>query len=138
SYVYYARYNLDRGRLEEAKSLAEKAIALNSSSYLARDIAMSAYQALKMWPELGSVAESTLELLPGDVKASQYLQASKEKKPLVVSMQNVENAPPTEALINLSLQQYKEGKYADCIATCNLVLQQDPRNANAYNNICAA
>lgn len=139
SYVYFARYYMEEGKMVEAKNLAEKAMALNSSSYAAKDIAMAAYQALGMWPELETVAAATLELLPGDEKATQFLRAAKEKKKLVISVyNNVEKTTTTDALINASLQQYGEGKYEDCIKTCNLVLQMDPKNANAYNNICAA
>ena len=98
---------------------------------------MGIYQALKMWPQLESLANSTIALIPGDAKALQYLDAARQKKALVLST-NSGVIPPSDVLINLSLQQYKEGRYEECIATCNMVLLNDPRNANAYNNICAA
>ncbi|MCH5718097.1 tetratricopeptide repeat protein [Niabella hibiscisoli] len=102
-----------------------------------REILMGVYQALKMWPQLEQLAGTTLALLPSDTKALQYLDAARQKKPLVISATSG-NIPSSDMLINLSLQQYSEGKYEDCIATCNLVLQNDPKNADAYNNICAA
>lgn len=136
-YVYYARYCFGEQQLAKARELAEKAIELNPSSYMARDILMGVYQALKMWPQLESLASSTLVLLPGDTKALQYLEAAKTKNALVINTPSGK-APPSAALINLSLQQYNEGKYEDCIATCNLVLLNDPNNADAYNNMCAA
>ena len=138
SYVYFARYQFEKGNIAQAKTLAEKALQLNNGSYLARDIAMGSYQALKMWPELESMAASTLQLVPGDQKTLAYRQAAKDKTPLVVATQNTGNLPNTSLLINLSLEQYNAGNYEDCIATCNLIIQQDPKNADAYNNICAA
>jgi tetratricopeptide (TPR) repeat protein len=137
SYIYYARYYFSEQKFENARVLAEKALELNPSSYLTRDILMGVYQALKMWPQLESLANSTIALIPGDAKALQYLDAARQKKALVLSA-NSGIIPPSDALINLSLQQYKEGKYEECIATCNMVLLNDPTNANAYNNICAA
>lgn len=136
-YVYYARYCFEEQQLQKARELAEKAIELNPSSYMAREILMGVYQALKMWPQLESLAGSTLVLLPGDTKALQFMEAAKAKKALVISTPSG-NTPPSTVLINLSLQQYNEGKYEDCIATCNLVLLNDPNNADAYNNMCAA
>jgi Flp pilus assembly protein TadD len=136
-YVYYARYCFEEQQLQKARELAEKAIELNPSSYMAREILMGVYQALKMWPQLESLAGSTLVLLPGDTKAMQFMEAAKAKKALVISTPSG-NTPPSTVLINLSLQQYNEGKYEDCIATCNLVLLNDPNNADAYNNMCAA
>lgn len=138
SYIYFARYYLDREKFSQAKDLAEKALALNNSSYMTREILMGAYQGLGMWPELEALAKSTLDLVPGDAKAQQFLQAAKDKKPLVSTGQSLAGQQPADILINVSLQQYSEGKYEECIATCNLVLQTDPGNANAYNNICAA
>lgn len=137
SYVYYARYCFDEQKLDGAKALAEKAMELNPSSYMPRDILMGVYQALKMWPELESLANSTLALVPGDTKTLQYLDAAKAKKALVIRPASGVVAP-SDVLINLSLQQYREGKYEDCIATCNLILTNDPKNADAYNNMCAA
>lgn len=137
SYAYYARYCFDAQKLENAKALAEKAMELNPTSYLPREILMGVYQSLQMWPELEHLANSTLALVPGDGKALQYLDAAKAKKALVIKL-TTGTVLPSDVLINLSLQQYSEGKYEDCIATCNLVLLNDPKNADAYNNMCAA
>ncbi len=79
-YVYYARYCFEEQQLQKARELAEKAIELNPSSYMAREILMGVYQALKMWPQLESLAGSTLVLLPGDTKAMQFMEAAKAKK----------------------------------------------------------
>ncbi|ULT39209.1 tetratricopeptide repeat protein [Niabella defluvii] len=78
-YVYYARYCFEEQQLQKARELAEKAIELNPSSYMAREILMGVYQALKMWPQLESLAGSTLVLLPGDTKAMQFMEAAKKK-----------------------------------------------------------
>jgi tetratricopeptide (TPR) repeat protein len=59
-----------------------------------------------------------------------------------LSLQQAENKvasePSVDNLIGLSLQQYLAGRFEDCIATCHKVLALDPKNAKAYNNICAA
>ncbi|MGN7787493.1 tetratricopeptide repeat protein [Niabella sp. 22666] len=136
-YVYYARYCFEEQRYEQARQLAEKANELNPSAYMPREILMGVYQALKMWPQLEEIAGSTLALIPGDAKTLEYLDAAKQKKTLVTKAA-VSHTPPSDVLINLSLQQYTEGKYEDCIATCEIVLSNDPDNADAYNNMCAA
>lgn len=138
SYVYFARFYLEKGNFKEAKGLAEKALTLNNTSYEARDITMGTYQGLGLWAELEQLARETLALVPDDAKTLEYIKASKAKKMLINNTPDFSKLPASSALINLSLAQYKEGKYEDCIATCKLVLRTDPNNADAYNNICAS
>ncbi len=138
-YVDFARYYLERNDFLRAKDLTEKALSLNSRSYLARDLAMGVYQGLGMWQELERLALSTLDMLPGDAKTLQYLRAAKERRTLVAHVYTYNlNSSSVEGLLALSLKQYNEESYEDCIKTCNRLLKLDPTNADAYNNICSA
>ena len=141
SYTFFARYYLEQNNYLKAKELAEKAIALNSKSYMAFEIAMAAAQALGQWNELNKLAQQTLTFVPNDAKALQYRTAAAKREsistPKIIT-QSASSEMSVNDLINLSLQQYSAGKYEDCIATCEIVNRIAPENADAYNNICAA
>lgn len=138
SYVYFARYYTDQGNFAQAKNLAEKAMQLNPTAYMARDIAMDIYQHLGLWKDLEQLANNTLAMVPNDPKTLQYLNAAKQQKPLVLSQDNFSAVSEEDGLINQSLRLYTEGKFDECIKTCEKVLSINPNNAIAYNNICAA
>src|SRR5207247_9645183 len=51
------------------------------------------------------------------------------------------NQPATqtpESYLALSLQRYREERYAEAIAACRAALELRPNYAEAWNNICAA
>jgi tetratricopeptide (TPR) repeat protein len=50
----------------------------------------------------------------------------------------VGSRPAVDHYINLSLELYRAGKYAECIQAAQEALALDPRSDRAYNNICAA
>jgi len=137
-YSYFARYFLEQGRFQEAKDLAEKAVALNNRSFMAYEVLMGAYQGLGMWEPLKQTATAALLLNPGDAKTLQYLQAAGERKASATPPKAIMDAAEVMNYINTSLEQYNAGKYNECISTCKLALAIDPQNADAYNNICAA
>ncbi|MCD2423451.1 tetratricopeptide repeat protein [Niabella pedocola] len=137
-YSYFARYFLEQNRFEDAKNMAEKALAINNRSYMAYEVLMGALQGLNSWDTLKQTASAALQLNPGDPKALQYLQAAQQRKALAPLAKDVANAVSVLNYINISLEQYNNGKYEDCINTCKQVLALDPNNADAYNNICAA
>jgi len=132
SYIYFAR------NYTEAKRLAEQAMSLNSTAYMARDIAMDTYQHLGLWTELENLANSTLAIVPNDSKSLQYLNAAKNKKVMVISQDTFAAVSVQDGLLNESLRLYNEGRFEECIKTCEKVLEIDPKSANAYNNICAS
>ncbi|WP_018628332.1 tetratricopeptide repeat protein [Niabella aurantiaca] len=138
SYSYFARYYLEQNKFEDAKNLAEKALAINSRSYISYKVLMGACQALGMWDKLKQTAAIVLQLSPGDPGALQYLQAARQRKAIIPPPKNITDAVSVINYINISLEQYNAGKYEECIRTCEQVLSIAPDNADAYNNICAA
>ncbi|MBO9595845.1 MAG: tetratricopeptide repeat protein [Niabella sp.] len=137
-YSYFARYFLEQNRFEDAKNMAEKAMAINNRSYLAYEVLMGALQGLNKWDALKQTATVALQLNPGDPKALQYLQAAQQRKAVAPLPKDIANAVSVLNYINISLAQYNNGKYEDCINTCKQALALDPNNSDAYNNICAA
>ncbi|MCF3111538.1 tetratricopeptide repeat protein [Niabella sp. CC-SYL272] len=137
-YSYFARYFLEQNRFEDAKNMAERALAINSRSYMAYEVLMGALQGLSRWDQLKQTAAAALQLNPEDPKALQYLQAAQQRKTVTPLPKDVTNAVSVINYINISLEQYNEGEYEACINTCKQALSLDPNNADAYNNICAA
>ncbi|WP_300596708.1 tetratricopeptide repeat protein [Niabella sp.] len=137
-YSYFGRYFLEQHRFEDAKNMAEKALAINNRSYMAYEVLMGALQGLSMWDVLKQTATAALQLNPGDAKALQYLQAAQQRKTVAPLPDDVVSAVSVVNYINISLEQYNAGKYEDCINTCKQALSVDPDNADAYNNMCAA
>lgn len=140
SYVFYARYLKENNRNEEARPLAERALALNPQSFMNLTVLMEIYNNLGLWTELQRTAEQTLTLLPNDAVAMRFLIAAKHKKPLVNPSvkPNTKSENSPEELLNLSLAFYKVGMYEKCIQACRQAIELKPDYADAYSNIAAA
>jgi Flp pilus assembly protein TadD len=75
---------------------------------------------------------SALELSRTDVTARELLARAGTQSP---------NEPATqtpESYLDLSLQLYREQRYAEAIAACRTALERRANYAEAWNNICAA
>ena len=82
--------------------------------------------------EARAYLRSALELSPTDLTARELLAQAERQAP---------NAPTTqtpESYLAVSLQLYREERYAEAIAACHTALQLRPDYAEAWNNICAA
>ena len=128
SHFLYGRWLRSRGRSEESTATLATAIAKNPSLLEPRYLLMSEYSERREWDNLHALAAQTLELAPGDAVAARYLRASPAAAP-----------PPTaDSYINLSLVEYRAGRYSESIAAAREALRLNPKSAEAYNNIAAA
>ncbi len=80
---------------------------------------------------------------PNHSQSIQLLNSISEKiispeQEIKILLEKVKNDPTSENYINLSLKYYKKGAYKSVISTCKELLNIDPNNVAAYNNICSA
>ncbi len=126
-HAYYGRWLLAHGRLPEATSQLEAAVALNGQRELGRDLLLSCYVQAGNPAAARELAEKTLAIIPGDPAALALLQGRAPEGP----------AGPAAALINASLAAYQAGRFAESIAAAQAALKADPHSAEAWNNIGA-
>ncbi|MBU1720622.1 MAG: tetratricopeptide repeat protein, partial [Bacteroidetes bacterium] len=139
AYYYYGEWLKSKGRKQEALVQLETALNLGKQSLDVRYSLLDLYNELQMWDKMKSLAESTLKLAPGDPTALTYLEASgKKMTKLDIARETAKKNPTTDNWINLSLQYYNTGQYADCVDACNQALAIDPDNVLALNNMCSA
>jgi Flp pilus assembly protein TadD len=53
-------------------------------------------------------------------------------------MSLTDRAKVIDNFLELSLKLYREEKYTGCLEVCYKIIELDPNNATAYNNICSA
>lgn len=141
SYSYYARYLVENGKINDAKIIAEKALAINPVDDVALNAQMAVLQSLQLWDELEKAANHKLAIFPNDVEALKYLATAKIKAPNNKKIGDIKlnTTPATEDdYINLSLAMYNIGKFNECIEACENAIKLNPKSADAYSNMCAA
>ncbi|MCF8296935.1 MAG: hypothetical protein K9J13_05250, partial [Saprospiraceae bacterium] len=85
------------------------------------------------WPPEGTVHE----IKAGGSPLCAIVKNNYQNKKLALE-EEVKRNPTSINLIQLSLQQYSEGNYTGCIISCKKVLELEPQNVTALNNICSA
>jgi tetratricopeptide (TPR) repeat protein len=133
AHFYYARWLKDHGRTGEALAELRIASALNFSDVGSRSLLMQIYREQRNWPMLRAAAEDLLQLIPGDPAATASLLAAKVGGPQLASA-----SPTPEDLLNLSLEHYQAGRYAEAMDSAKKALRLRPGYAEAYNNLAAA
>ncbi len=123
---FYGRWLLSHGRLPEATAQLRTAVALNPQRPLQRDLLLQAYLQAGNTAAAQAQARATLAVAPGDAAALAVLDG----KGLGTNQE-------TAGLINASLTAYRVGQYEQSIALSQQALGQDPRSAEAWNNIGA-
>ena len=108
-YYFYAKWLKGQGRIEEAKEIITKGLAVSPGHINSQ----------KLFDEIAT-AES----------------ASSDNYKLVE--QQAKENPTPENYLNLSLIYYKEQQYQECVDAAKLALKLRPQFAEAYNNICSA
>lgn len=88
------------------------------------------------WGHALQIGRQLLQLLPGDKETLSVMETTR-KYIRLSQLQDYHNAD-TDEVIDLSLSYYDGGRYEDCIAVCEQMLQRWPNYAPAYNNIGAA
>lgn len=136
AWYFYGRFLCDQQRYNEAIPVLQKSIGLSPAHIGARSQLMRAYSETGNWDKLKEMAQSTLQIIPGNEEAQSYLQASENRSSgTVMTPQDVQQAPSADKYINLSLAYYQKGDYQNCIAMAQEALKLKPNSAEAYNNI---
>ncbi len=127
THAYYGRWLLQHRRLSEATSQLETATGLNGLRTMQRDLLLSAYSQAGNTAAARSLAQSTLDAVPGDAAALAALNGTS----------SAEAPSPAAALINASLAAYRAGQFQQSIADAQGALKVDPHSAEAWNNVGA-
>ena len=123
---FYARWLNETGRISEAIANLKLAIAGNPAYLDARYLLMQIDANLGDGASLRTEAAETLAHFPSDATARVWLA----RAPALTLT--------PEGYLNRSLDFYRAGKYAECIATARQALKLRPDYAGAWNNIAAA
>lgn len=123
-HYFYGRWLYQTSRLVDAVQQLKRAVQLNPERLPARDLLATAYETMGDNDAARAMAQSTLQLAPGDAAAQALLQHP--------------STHSADFWINVSLYQYKAGNYTACITAAQQALNLDPNSALAYNNIGAA
>jgi tetratricopeptide (TPR) repeat protein len=126
-------------RKAEAVIQLEKCIELSKANPDARFLLMDVLFDLGDFANLKRVCNETLEIIPDNEKAKQYLLAAesgKSKMDVAADIAASSNKPAD--YLNLSLQYYLIGEYQKCIDAANKALALKPNYVEAYNNIGSA
>lgn len=139
SWYFYGNFLCNQLRYKEAISALTKAIELSPAHVGARSRLMQAYNEVGEWDKLSELAQSTLQIIPGNPEATKYLQASQNRKGKVeVSVEEIKKNPTAERYLDLSLMLYQKGMYMESIGAAAAALKLKPDYAEAYNNIGSA
>ncbi len=139
AWYFYGRFLCNQLRYTEAITTLTKAIELSPAHNGAHSMLMKAYFETNDWDNLNKLAQNTLQIIPGNAEAINYLEASKNKKTKIeTSEDEILKSPTAEKYLDLSLLYYQAGKYEQCIATCEKALKLKPDFADAYSNIGAS
>ena len=139
SYFYYGRFLKRQGRIDEAIQNLNKTLALVPAHLEARHLLMDIYFERREFTGLATLAQSTLDLVPEDQKATAYLRAVQKENPLLqIALEKVKTHRTPENLLDLSLRYYEAGQFTKCIDAAEEALKLKSDYGLAYINICAA
>jgi tetratricopeptide (TPR) repeat protein len=138
-FFLYGQFLYYQARFIEAQVMLQKAITLSNSYLPPRLLLMKTYESLGEWDELKKLANSTLQIAPGNEDALISLDDSKKRKSKAeVEADKVKMTPTAEKYLALSLDYYQEGKYEQCIVAAEEAIKLKNNYAEAYNNIGCA
>lgn len=139
TWFFYGNFLNNQARYSEAIPMLEKTIALAPAHIGARISLMKAYNATGEWDKLKQLAEQTLQTVPGNQDALNYLKASETRKDQIeIKKEEAEKSPTAEKYLDLSLLFYQKGQYEKCIEACENAIKLKADYADAYSNMCAA
>lgn len=139
NYYYYGKYLYNKGKKEEAIGYLQQCINMSNAQVDARYLLMDALYDTKRLEELKNLCNQTLQILPSDRKATEYLamvNSGKSKTEILEEL--LSQNPSAEGYLNLSLNYYQASNYEKCIEAAQNALKLKPDYAEAWNNICSA
>jgi tetratricopeptide (TPR) repeat protein len=139
AWFFYGNFLCNQLRYNEAIPMLEKTIALSSAHIGAHSALMKAYSETGEWDKLNKLAQETLQIIPGNQEALNYLEASVTRKDHVqILEEDAKKSPTAEKYLDLSLSFYQKGDYKKCIEACENAVRLKPDFADAYSNMCAS
>lgn len=135
---YYARFLHEQGRIAEAIPLLEQAYRMSTAHQYTRDLLIQLYFDSGQREACRQLAESTLQLEPGQPTATKYLgllQAGGNYLDNRFTEASAASSP--EAWLQLSLEYYQQGQFEKCVQAAKKALELRPDYAEAWNNICS-
>ena len=139
AWYFYGRFLCNQARYAEAIPNLTKSIGLSPAHTGARSSLMKAYYESGDWQNLQALAQNTLQIMPGNAEALNYLQASENKKGKVeATEEDVKKAPTAEKYLELSLMYYQKAEYQKCVDAAAEAIKLKPAFAEAYNNMGSA
>jgi len=139
AWYFYGRFLCNQSRYTEAIPALTKSVSLSPAHIGARSSLMKAYSETGDWEHLHTIAQSTLQIIPGNQEALNYLQASENKKGKIeISEEEIKKAPAAEKYLDLSLMYYKKAEYQKCVDASTEAIKLKPNFPEAYNNIGSA
>jgi protein O-mannosyl-transferase len=139
TYFFYGLFLVHQLRYSEAEPVLLKSVQLSPLYLEPRWQLMNLYNKMTHWNDLIKMANETLQISPGNAAALSYLRwAIQKNKELDLEEKKVDSDPSAEKYLDLSLQIYRSGRYAQSISLARLALKLKPSSAEAYNNIGAA
>ncbi|PKV49792.1 tetratricopeptide repeat protein [Aquimarina sp. MAR_2010_214] len=112
---------------------SEKVIQLDSNNSIAYNNICSSYNMLFMYDEAKAACEKSLELRPDVLLTQNNLNAANDG---VKKMKS--KTFTVKEYLTLGYNYYQKKDYENCIRVSKEVLEIDPNNAIAYNNICTS
>lgn len=138
-YYYYAVFLRNENRNDEAIAMINKSLELAPEYIYAFYELMQIYADEYQWDELSNVVKRALSIYPNDARVLYYQNIAKNKLTrLDILRKQAHDFPTVAHYLELGLAYYQENKYDSCIYVSQKVLELDPNNISAYNNICAA
>jgi tetratricopeptide (TPR) repeat protein len=139
SYFFYGNFLNNQSRYTESIPMFEKTLALAPAHDGARSSLMKAYNETGAWDKLKQLAEQTLQVIPGNQEALNYLKASETRKGQAeIQAEDAMKNPTAEKYLDLSLLYYEKGEWLKCIEACENAIKLKPDYADAYSNMCAS
>jgi len=139
NYELYGEFLYDMKRYHEAETALEKSLSLSRAALNTRIYLMKTFEALGEWGNLKLLASDTLQILPDNTDAAEFLEdAQKQKNKADVEAEKVKQAPTAEKYLQLSLDYYMDRRYDLCIDAAQAGIILKPNFAAAYNNIGSA
>jgi protein O-mannosyl-transferase len=139
TWFFYGNFLCNQLRYTEAIPMLEKTIALSPAHIGAHSALMKAYSETNEWDKLNKLAHETLQIIPGNPEALNYLEASVTRKDHTqILEEDAQKEPTAEKYLDLSLSFYQKGEYKKCIEACENAVRLKPDFADAYSNMCAS
>lgn len=138
-YHFYAISLQKNGHASDAITALYKSLQYSESNVEVRHQLMDLLFEQGRFEELKQVSVRTLQLIPGDASAQQYVaSAAGGKSALQVAEETAASKKTPEAYLDLSLRYYQAKEFQQSIDAAKAAVALKPDYEAAYSNICAA